>query len=330
MAEFDYPTLEIDRTLTQVVKSIDPNIFNQIKKYFEEKLFYLYENKLELTLIINAEIVISDAIAYVKNNKSYLLNLSKSPFLKLFAPVWLKQELEKKIPEISKKEKIDENKFRSAILTILEKINLVESMNDRAYKIAFNMIGERDEKDVPYLALYLSIKSHGILTKDKDVSEIQGIKIWSRPGVVGKVVSVFEKGAFSFFIIGKGLPLVFRALYEIFILIIRSIWEIVKLIETAIYTLLKKGIEAISKFPEWIKILIGIGILLLILSDKGREFITNTLQSFAKTIINVLEWFYDAIKNVLNLIAPLIEIGMITLKFLFERVEETIVTYKNL
>lgn len=321
---------KVDEVLTQIVKLLDPNILQQFKDYFEKNLLFLCGNKLELTLIVDSSAIISDALTYSKTGKSHLLNLSRSPFLKMLAPMWLKEELERKIPEISKKKGIEENKFRSAVSMLLEKVTLIKNMNETAHKLAFTLVGQRDAKDTPYVALYLSIKSHGILTKDKDIMEIPEIKIWERPETAGRVVSIFEKGAFSFAIVGEGLPLVFRLLYEICALILRSIWEVIKTIGNAVYTLLKKGINTVSKFPDWVKALIGVGAFLLILWDKSREVIINVVQSFVQGIINILKWFYDAIKSILSYVAPLIEVGLTVLTFLFTKIEETIVTYQKI
>lgn len=324
-----YNFQEIDKSLDEIIRNIDKSFLRYCKSYFEKNLLYIYGNTLELTLIIDANTIISDALAYIKNNQSFLLTIMKSPFLKILAPRWLKQELEKKIPEISKQKKIDENNFRSVISILLEKVNIVE-VDDKSYQIASAKIGQRDEKDVPYLALYFSIKSHGILTKDKDITEIRDIKTWERPGIAGKVISIFERGAFSFLLVGEGLPLVFRFLYETFVTILRGIWEVIQAILIAINSFIKKGFETVSRFPDWIKALIGIDAILLILWDESREMTVNILQNFAQGVINILKWFYDVTKNILNFIAPLINIGLTVLAFLFTKIDETITMYKQI
>ncbi|OQX19243.1 MAG: hypothetical protein BWK75_05855 [Candidatus Altiarchaeales archaeon A3] len=319
-----------DRILSEIVKKIDPKILLYCKDYFENKLLYLWGDKLELTLVIDANIIISDAIAYIKNGKSFLLDLSKSPFLRLVAPSYLKDELEKKIPEVSKKKKIDENTFRINISKFLEKVSFMEENDENTYRKARDLIGKRDEKDVPYVALYLLIKAHGILTRDKDILDIPEIKTWKGVGVSGKVVSLFEKGAFSFLIIGEGLPLIFRVLYEICVLILGTIWNIVKTIREAIYNLFKEGVTAISKFPDWIKRLICVAIFFSILSEKNRNIIIKVLQTLVQQIINILKLFYKVIKDILTIIAPLIEVSFSALEVLFLKIKDTINMYQQI
>jgi predicted nucleic acid-binding protein len=325
--------IEIDAVIDQVVKALDPAILTYCKDYFEKNFLYILEDKLEMSLIIDANIVISDALSLVENKKSFLLELMKSPFLKLLAPNWLKNELDRKIPEISRKKKIDESRLRDAVSLLTQKV-IICDLNDTAYLLAYEKVGYRDPKDVPYVALYFSIKSHGILTQDKDISAVPEIKIWERPGSVSKVINVFEKGSFSFLIIGEGLPLVFRFLYEICVAVLKSIWDIVQMFGSAIYSLIQEGVTAISKWPNWVKALVGIstalGIAVILLWEKSRKIIVGALQSLVSDIIAVLNWFYQGIKNIMSIIAPFVEISIEVLRVLFAKIEETITTYKQL
>lgn len=326
-SEFNH---EIEKILNDMIRFIDPAILNQCKSYFEKNLPYMQGNKLELTLIIDTNMVISDAMAYVKRNKSFLLELSKSHFLTLLAPTWLKEELEKKIPEISRKYQLDENTFRLTVSMFLEKIRLIDLTDNNAYQLAFSKVGNRDVKDVPYVSLFLTVKSHGILTKDKDIKEIPNVKVWERPGIAGRVISIFEKGTLSFAIAGMGLPLVFRFLYEIFISILKTVWEVTKMFISFIYSLLKEGFKAFSKAPDWVKILIALGLFLLMSDDKKRESIMNALKSIVEGVTNLLRNFYEKIREIMAFLSPLIEFGLAILYVLFKKIEETIVTYQQI
>lgn len=321
---------EIDAVINQIVKSLDPAVLNYCKDYFEKNLLYLYGDKLEITLIIDAQAAISDAIAHVKEGKSFLLELLKSPFLKMYSPTWLRDEVNKKIPEIAGKRGINENDLRNSAYAILEKIQIIDMENEIAHTRALASVGYRDPKDIPYVALYFSIRAHGILTKDAHITEIPEVKTWEKPGIVGKTVSVFEKGTFSFLIIGKTLLTVFRFLCEICVALLRIVWDIVQMVGNAIYSLIKEGMAAISKWPDWVKALIGVGIIIMLLWEKSRKVIVDALQSFVSGIITILNWFYEGIKNAMSIIAPFVEISIGVLGILFVKIEETITTYKQL
>lgn len=329
MVEFDQTAFKIDDMLNHAVRSIDPNILQHCKQYFEKNLFYLYGGKLELNIIPDAEPILSDAYSYVRNGTSFLLTLTQSNFLKLSAPLWLQDELNKKIPEFSKKMKIDETKFRDAVLLLKEKITFVNMANDTAHNAILSKIEQRDKKDAPYAKLYFSIKSQGILTNDKHL-DIPEIRVWKRPGIIGEVITVFEKGALSFALIGETMPLIFRFLYELCIAVLKGIWEVIRMVGVSIASLIEGGITALSKLPNQIKALIGMGIILLMLWNKGREAITNVLQNLAQGFANILMWFYDAIKSVLSTISPLIDVGLTALDVLFMKVGETISVYEKI
>lgn len=321
---------EIDAVINQIIKSLDPAVLDYCKEYFEKNLLYLYGGKLEITLIIDAQAVISDAIAHVKEGKSFLLELLKSPFLKVYSPTWLRDEVDKKIPEIAEKRGVNESNLRKSAYAILEKIQIVDQENETAHTIAFTSVGYRDPKDIPYVALYFSIRSHGILTKNKHITEIPEVKTWEKPGTVGRIVSIFEKGTFSFLIVGKTLPAVLRSLCEMCTGLLRIVWEIVRMVGNAIYSLIKKDIEAISKWPDWVKALVGIGIVVTLLWEKSRKVIVDVLQSFAANIASILNWFYQGTKNLILIIAPFVEISIRFLAVLFAKIEETMITYKQL
>jgi predicted nucleic acid-binding protein len=322
--------IEIDAVINQIVKSLDPATFSYCKDYFEKNLLYLYGDKLEMVLIVDAQAVISDAIAHIEKGKSFLLELLKSPFLKVYSPTWLREEVNKKIPEIAERRGINGNDLRRSVYAILEKIQIVDLENEMAYTRASASVGYRHPKDIPYVALHFSIRSHGILTKDKHITEIPEIKTWEKPGIVGKVVSVFEKGTFSFLIVGKTLPSVFRSLCEICAGLLRIVWGIIQIVGNAIYSLIKKGIAAISKWPDWVKALICVGIVVALLWEKSRKVITDVVQSFVSVIIAIFNWFYEGLKNVISIIAPFVEISIGVLAVLFTSIEKTITTYKQL
>lgn len=322
--------IEINKDIARLVKSLDPSARQYCKEYLEKNLQHLLENKLEMSLIVDANAVISDALAYVEKGKSFLMEISKSPFLKMRAPDWLKQELDKKIPEIAGKRKISEEEFRKAVFDILEKVELEYLTDSSAYFAACLKVGYKDPKDVPYVALYFSVKSHGILTKDRDITNLSGIKTWEKPGQVGKIIGIFEEGAFSFLVIGEGLAPVLRFLFETFITVLSSIWEIIKSLGNAIYSLVNGVVKTISNFPEWVKTLLLAAGVIVIHNDRVRTVIVDALNTLAQEIASVLTWFCNAIKSLLTIIAPFVEIAVAILMPFFSKIGRTIEIYNQI
>lgn len=324
---------EIDGALSKIVTSLDPEILSYSKEYFEKNLLYIYgKEKLEVIAVIDANAVISDAISRVRRHKSYLLDLlnSQSPFLKICSPTWLRTEIDEKIPEVAGQKGMDEKELKEAAYAILEKIQIIDSDNGMAYSMAFNVVGHRDIKDVPYVTLYFSIKAHGVLTKDKHITQSLEIKTWEKSGTLGKIVTLFGGGSFSFLVLGKTLPLAFRLLSEMLTGLLKIIWVTIQTVGTALIGLVETGVEALSELPTWALALIGVVVVVALIYEKSRRVITDVVQSIMSRIIAVLNWIYQAIKGILSVVAPLVEIPLQILAVLFLKVDETITTYEEL
>ncbi len=321
---------EIDKSLGQIVRNLDKSLLIHIKNYLEKNFYNIVGQEIEIRIIVDANAVIGETLSYIKNGESFLLKVSESPFLKLFAPKWLRQEIEAKIPELSKKKRISQEKLRSAFTTILAKIQYLDIADEKALLQAYLKIGYKDIKDVPYAALYFSIKTHGVLTSDKHFKQVPEIKVWEKLGYIGKIVTIFEKGSFAFFITAIGLPHVLKLLFSLGVAVLRFLWEIVQKVINAIAILIKGAIGEIAKFPDWIKLTLGIGAIILLLWDEAREQIINALKEFLTNIYNFLNWIYTALKNLLETIAPIINVAIVILAYLFEQIVITINTVQNM
>ena len=289
------------------IHNFDEKFIRDTKKFFDENLFYVIEGKkLELNIVIDAQAIIADAIADVKNHRSYLIELMKSPFLNVYGPPWLLSELNKKIPEISKKKHLNEEELKKSINKLLKKVNIVEVKegitedNDIIREI-------KDENDIPYVKLYLTLGSQGILTADKHITNLP-VTTWKRPGKLGKVIEKFENGALSFEIIAEGLPLVLNLLFELCVFIIQIMLDFIKNI-----------VHYLSKIPIWLTVAISTTFILLLL----------LWEDFRKFIIESLKELYKGLKNIIDILQPLLDTSKETILHLFTEVEETIRLYEQ-
>lgn len=143
-----------------------------------------------------------------------------------------------------------------------------------SYIQARQILGSRDPdgKDAPYVALYLSVNSHGILTADDDIAGQKEIKTWNKVGFAGKIISTFERGSISFVIdTREGLPIVLAALYEIMIAILSGVWNTLKAIGSTLVAIAAGGVEAISQLPDWVILAIGIAALVIAFLEGGTR-----------------------------------------------------------
>ena len=329
-------TEEIDAEfakITQGFRYTNPDILTESKRFFEKTLHLIGKYDLELKLIVDANIVLQEGLALIKKNNSSLISLSKSPFFKIIAPTWLLEELNKKIPNVAKKNKVDEQALRTAVGEVIKSITILEVRGEQAYILAKQILGKRDPegKDAPYVALYLTVKSHGILTADEDIITQKTITTWNKVGFAGRIVSTFERGAISFLVLGEGIPIALAVLYEVTVAILNGIWHTLEAIGSAFMAIAAAGVAAISELPDWAILAIGIATVFIASCKEAREWIVkNILEPIRKTIIDVLKRVYEIIKEMISALVNLLEINMQMLVYLFEKVENTFTYYETM
>lgn len=145
---------------------------------------------------------------------------------------------------------------------------------------------------------------------------------------VKSLVTVFKKGAFSFFIFSKILPNIFYAIFQIGVAILRIVLEILDKIIQFFFSLTESGIEALSKLPDWAKILVGvltgIGIVILILKEEAREMVATILKKVGEALLKFASEVYNVVATLLENLAPLIRITLTTLTCLFNSYQQAL------
>ncbi len=133
-----------------------------------------------MKLVINSNILIS---ALIKNSitRKILLN----PKFEIYLPEFSLNEIRKYLPEITKKANVSEKTIEIVMNQILENIHIVplDDYKDELTK-AIDLIGAVDEKDVPFLALALSITNDGIWSNDKHFKKQNVVITYSTEDIV--------------------------------------------------------------------------------------------------------------------------------------------------
>ncbi len=182
--------------------------------------------------------------------------------------------------------------------------------------------------------MWFSIRSYGILTRDKDFNEVSEIKRWEKPGAIGKVITVLEEGSFSFLLIGPGMGVVLLSLAEIGNVILRVFLELFSKFAQAFSAFIATGIESISGMPDWLKITMGLAAIFIIFSDNYRNAIIETGKESTEVLIKrsrqILENFYNFIKELLDILEPMVDPILIGTYLLLKRTEELIETFQQM
>jgi len=317
---------EIDKSIEGILKDIPPKLLNYLKRNFEQNIssFIGGSFKLELRLVIDSSSVISNLISFAKKRESTLHKLTKEPFLRLYAPSTIKKEVENNIAEISEKKKLDkELLIRTWRLDILPKITVLDTMDFKAMFKGFFAVGMRDITDVPFVALHFHLGTHGVITEDKDIIEQPVVRTWHIK-MVGSLITVFKKGAFSFFIYSRVLPNVLYAVFKIGVAVLRIVFEILAKIIQFFVNLANGAVRAISKLPSWAQLLVGIAAIILVLEERTRNLAVEFLKKVGEAIFKFASEVYNTIKNLLERLAPLIQLTLTVLACMFDSYQETI------
>lgn len=320
----------IDRSIEKFLKGVPHNFIAYLKRNFERHLpiFMGGTFRLESRLVIDSSSVISSLISFARKGESILHKIIKEPFLRLYAPSTLEREVEKNITKVSKEMRIaKELLMKTWHHDILPEITVLDPVEFRALFQGFSIVGGRDITDVPFVALHFQLGAHGIITRDKDIIEQPKVRTWRVRGVES-LVTVFKKGAFSFFIFSKMLPKIFYAIFQIGVAILRIVLEILDRIIQFFSSLMESGIEALSKLPDWAKILAGvlagIGIAILILKEEAREVAATILKKVGEALVKFASEVYNVIETLLEKLAPLIRIALTTFTYLFNSYQQAL------
>lgn len=318
--------INIEKIISEHVRYISPRMKNYLKVQLENFTNAVYHfGEIELRLVIDANMMIAAGIAKCKGRVSFLYELANSPHLKLCAPPTLMQELEKHIPKRAEENKVEASAVKTSIEPLLNKVSILKA-DDPAIQQANRLIGARDPGDIPYVALSIHTKSHGVLTNDKDIKELTQIESWNLSGVA-KVLTIFENGAFSFHALAFDVPILARLVYEASLVVLGYIWKTITGIINGFAMLIGGGLAAISKSSALAALLL-IGVVAAYVYAKDECI--RVIADMALKISNFLNSIYNGIKTIFEFIGGLIQIGISAIMCLYKNVEDTITTCKNL
>jgi predicted nucleic acid-binding protein len=285
---------------------------------------------MDLRLVIDTSSILSELISFVKTGKSILYEVAQGAFISLYAPSKLIAEVGKKIPEIARKNKLDQNSLIQAWqLHFRPRIIVYDARNLLDLLFGFFVVGKRDIEDVPFVALTFSLKTHGIVTRDKDIIEQPVVRTW-RMGNVKKLITLFKKGSFSFFISARFLVPLLRAVFQIGVAILRSLFDLAAKVIQFSAGLIKGLIKEVAKLPDWVKMLLGMAIILMLINEKSRKTAIELLQKIGESITTFLVQTYNLVKALVEKIAPSIQFTVNVVYVLFNSIDQTIVQLRSL
>ena len=145
--------------LDKIRDEFTPPILEHLNDFYLDILNHLAEGlKFRLKLVIDTNIIFSEIRAILMGKPSFLSNLFNIPFLELFAPKKIREELFRTIDE-DLPLYLDKDNAYSLAISFLEKISILGQKNEEAWEKAYVLLEQRDKDDVHFLALAISLNA---------------------------------------------------------------------------------------------------------------------------------------------------------------------------
>ena len=285
-----------NKIFKKVIKHLDPKILEQIKGFFESNVLD-GNQKITLQVVLDASILNRHIRAYIKYNHSFLLDLLESPFFIGIAPIKLKNEITKHIADIAVYSKRDVKEIETIASKFLSKVTYQNLDDDIAYQKATEMIAERDKDDVDYVALYLKLGKHAIISTDKDILDLEEVNSWKSTKEACDIISIYQQGSASFVVLATSIPLLGIILFELGILIIGGLLVFIIALIDKIIKIIKTGYDFISILPDEWKIILGILFVTLLIWKDSRELIFNAIRK-------QIQKYKQRINEIVNFMKP--------------------------
>ena len=311
---------QLDEFFTSFVHKLPVELNKYIKnKILETKTFFT-NSSFQLELIVDTNIIFSEVRSTMLFGSSFFTKISQNPFLKIYAPSTLRHELIEKIkikfPKDNKTKHLDIEECISKAHFILTKIEIRDDIKPESWDKAKAILEKRDEKDISFMALNFSLRTHGIVTRDRDISDQKEVKSWSLADA-GQVITEINKGSFSFIILNASLPPIFDLISGIAISIWSTFIEIIEGFIVLFSSILTKSIEAIFNMPPELAAILGIGLVIILLADESREKIGEFIQivwgeikKLVKIIKEILKAIWEALKELFEALKPALKTSL--------------------
>lgn len=311
---------EIDNKFTKFIHNLPNELVNYVKTKILETKTLFKNNSFQLELVVDTNIIYSEVRSLMINNNSFFLKIADNPFIKIYAPSQLRQELHAKIklkfPKDNKTKDFAINDCLAKADLLLSKITIRDDITTASWDKAKSYLQERDAKDISFVALNFTLRTHGVLTKDKDISDNEDIRTW-KLSEAGKVVTEINKGTFSFLILSVSLPPIWKTIYELVLTIWAAFIELIKGLITLFAAILTRSVSAITNMPLKLVLIIGVATIFILRADEQREQVGDFLKllweqikKFVEAIRENFKAIWETLKEIFEALKPVFNVSL--------------------
>lgn len=107
-------------------------------------------------------------------------SLLLDPRHQFYVPEYLMEEVGRHLPLIAAKAHLAVSQVQEALRVLLANMQVIPAGSLRArWQQVEEIIGQIDQKDVPFVAAALSVAADGIWSDDKDFKRQRAVRVWS-------------------------------------------------------------------------------------------------------------------------------------------------------
>jgi predicted nucleic acid-binding protein len=225
----------------------------------------------QFRLVVDANFVIAVLIRrvrYPEQKQTALEELVKATIFEVFAPRWLETEMISTIPKVAERRKLSEEALweQWQMYQRLLKWDDTYSLPPKKVELAV------DPKDVPYVMLEKALEADGILSRDKDISEMGGNAL-----TMNFVLSARNYARATVVTVG-----------------IRVFGTMVGAIGLQVLVEMLRGVgKGVGKLPNGLKLAILIGLVVVIAHPGARKWVAERLRVLVTAIDPLLSGVHD-------------------------------------
>lgn len=222
---------KVENEITKASHSLGADLIEFLSSYFfEEGNLIEEEESISVDVVLDTNILYEAVRGKMLQGSCFLEKLLPNPMINFIAPEDLKKEIIEVVPRQFIKDKktknIDTSLALEVALSFLDSVTIVKEIEEEYVSKAYDLIGNRDPKDVNFLALHLQYNTQAIVAKDRDYEDAD-VKVW-RLGDVGKVVTVISNGRISLCLSNFIGPKLYLGLFEVLSAVIMKIFTTLK------------------------------------------------------------------------------------------------------
>lgn len=305
----------VDRTVTRVGRDLDPSfhdfVLTQLVSTFATGGFS--RRSIRTVIVVDSNILFGDCRRVALGRPSSTSRMFKSPYLELWGPPELREEV---LEKIETELPADASKPRACAHAkkLLDSIHIKAPTELAALVRARGLIAGKDPDDVPFLALAFEVGAHVVASRDaKSIGSQSAIPRWDI-GNVAKVVGTTEGGGLSLVVVGATAEAVAAAAEQVFISVAAAVDSALRLVAAAIGMAVEGVADLISRIPPDVRkalLVVGAGAAIgvglgMLFSENFREAVFDGLAELGSKVTRFVRWVMEAVTRILTTIYALL------------------------